>query len=93
MMIAISSSGCSENILRAAQICLSGDCRLITFSGFSPDNPLRSRGHLNFYVPSDSYGYVEIVHGALAHILTDFLIRDSRDRPLEPAVWSLHKVN
>jgi len=51
ILLAISSSGRSENILRGADAARKQGCRVITFSGFRPDNPLRSRGELNFYVP------------------------------------------
>lgn len=71
LLLAISSSGQSENILRAARAARDAGCRVITFSGFDPDNPLRGMGDLGFYVPSSSYGFVEICHGALAHYLTD----------------------
>ena len=36
--------------------------RVITFSGFSPDNPLRESGDLNFWVESDQYNVVEMTH-------------------------------
>ena len=71
LMITLSSSGRSENILRAAHASLQKGCRLITLSGFSEDNPLRVMGDINFYVRSDSYGYVETTHAALTHFLTD----------------------
>lgn len=71
LLIAVSSSGQSENILRAAKICQSKGAKLLTFTGFNPQNSLRAMGDLNFYVPADSYGLVEVVHMALAHYLTD----------------------
>ena len=71
ILIAISSSGRSENILRAARLAVSRRCQIVTFSGFRPDNPLRSIGDVNFYVPSESYGHVEVVHTMLMHSLTD----------------------
>lgn len=71
LLFAVSSSGQSENILRAVQAALARDCQVITLSGFKADNPLRSMGHLNFYVPSQFYGYVELVHSVLTHFLTD----------------------
>jgi D-sedoheptulose 7-phosphate isomerase len=73
VLIAVSSSGRSENILRAARACAQGACQVITMSGFDPANPLRASGHLNFYVPSDLYGHVELVHGMLGHMVSDFL--------------------
>ena len=60
--ILISSSGSSENIingaLKAKQIGLS----VITLSGFSPNNPLRESGDLNFWVESNQYNVVEMTH-------------------------------
>ena len=74
VLIAISSSGRSENILRAAHAGARTGCRVITLSGFAPDNPLRRLGEVNFYLPSDSYGYVEITHLAICHCILDTII-------------------
>lgn len=74
VLVAISSSGKSENILRGADAAKNKGCHVITMSGFKPDNPLRSRGELNFYVPSDSYGYVEITHLTLCHCVVDTIV-------------------
>lgn len=62
VLFAISSSGQSANILNAVRAALAKECRVITLSGFARDNPLRSLGHFNFYVPSDSYRHVERTH-------------------------------
>ena len=71
VLLAISSSGRSASILSAVDAAASRGCRIITFSGFAADNPLRTRGDVNFYVPSAAYGYVEMAHAALAHCLSD----------------------
>lgn len=73
LLIAISSSGQSENILRCARAARKAGSRVVTFSGFAADNPLRSLGDVNFYIPSDSYGHVELAHAALGQFLTDAL--------------------
>jgi D-sedoheptulose 7-phosphate isomerase len=73
LLIAISSSGRSENILGAARAARQAGCRIITLSGFAADNPLRQMGDVNFYVASPDYGPVEVVHAALAQFLTDML--------------------
>jgi D-sedoheptulose 7-phosphate isomerase len=73
VLIAISSSGRSENILRAAAAARDGGGHVITMSGFAADNPLRSLGDINFYIPSGSYGHVELAHAALGQFLTDAL--------------------
>lgn len=76
VVIAISSSGKSENILRGAKMAKSMDCSVISMSGFKPDNPLRSLGDINFYVPAltGAYGYVEIAHLTLCHAMVDMII-------------------
>jgi D-sedoheptulose 7-phosphate isomerase len=78
LLLAISSSGQSENILGAVQAAAKRGCKIITLSGFSADNPLRRMGLLNFYIASQDYGYVELAHSALTHFLTD---RATMSRP------------
>jgi len=67
ILFAISSSGASANILNGVKAARASGCRVITFSGFAPTNPLRSLGDVNFYVPSNAYGIVEVSHLALIH--------------------------
>ncbi|MDD4004323.1 MAG: SIS domain-containing protein [Elusimicrobiaceae bacterium] len=74
MVVAISSSGKSANIINAAQTALEKGCLLVTCSGFGPDNPLRKMGNLNFYVPSRIYGVVETAHSAICHAVVDCAI-------------------
>lgn len=74
ILISISSSGKSENILRGVDAGRKNGCHVITMSGFKSDNPLRNKGKLNFYVPSNSYGYVEITHLALCHCMVDMIV-------------------
>lgn len=77
ILFAISSSGNSPNILNACESALAKDCRVVTFSGFSPDNPLRKLGHLNFYVPSTHYGFVELSHQIILHCILDLFVRNN----------------
>jgi len=71
LLIVIIRSGRSENILRAAAASTARGCHIVTFSGFDPDNDLRQMGTVNFYVPSNTYGFVEVAHQALGYYLTD----------------------
>ena len=71
VLVAISSGGRSENILRATETARSRQCQVITFTGFESDNPLRKMGAINFYVPISHYGYVESIHKALIHSILD----------------------
>lgn len=74
MLFAISSSGCSENILRAVHVARDMNCHIVTLSGFAPDNPLRKLGDCNIYVPCDSYGIVESIHQLILQQVVDELI-------------------
>lgn len=76
LYVAISSSGQSPNILKAAAAALKKGCTLVTMSGFKADNPLRGMGALNFYVDSMVYGVVETAHSALCHSVVDCVIRE-----------------
>ena len=71
LLIAISSSGRSRNILNGVEAAEAQRCRVATFSGFEDDNPLRKRGDVNFYVRSRHYGLVEVAHQALIHAILD----------------------
>ncbi len=75
VLVAISSSGQSENIINAAVIARSKKCRVITLSGFKENNSLRKLGHLNFYVPSGSYRIVESAHLFICNCILDFTIK------------------
>jgi D-sedoheptulose 7-phosphate isomerase len=74
MLIAISSSGQSVNILKAAEVARTGGMKVVTFSGFQPDNLLRGRGDVNFYVNSNQYGFVEVAHHALIQAILDLYV-------------------
>ena len=75
VLIAISSSGKSENILRAVKAAKANNLKIITLSGFNKDNFLRSMGDINFYIPSDSYGHIEVLHHSICHCLVDTIIK------------------
>lgn len=74
ILISISSSGRSINILQAAKAAKEKSCFLITLSGFDNNNPLRQLGDINFYINSHSYGYVEITHSIICHYLSDMIM-------------------
>jgi D-sedoheptulose 7-phosphate isomerase len=71
LLVAVSSSGRSPNILEAVGAAREQGARVLTLSGFAPDNPLRSMGDVNLYVPSREYGFVEVSHLGLIHSILD----------------------
>lgn len=76
MLFAISSSGKSPNIVKAAEAAKARGCVVVTFSGFEADNPLRKIGKLNFYTPSTHYGFVELAHQTIIHCILDLFVRN-----------------
>jgi D-sedoheptulose 7-phosphate isomerase len=71
VLIAISSSGRSQNILNGVGAARGHGCKVVTFSGFRGDNPLRRMGDWNLWVNSGEYGFVEVAHQALIHAVLD----------------------
>lgn len=82
MLIAISSSGQSENIVKGVLAAKEKGCKVITLSGFSTDNSLAKLGDLNIYVPISRphYGPVEVSHYIILHFLLDLI---ARKKPLK----------
>lgn len=70
-LIAISSSGKSQNIRNAATTVKQAGGIVITLSGFDRANPLRSLGDLNIWLDSSDYGFVEIGHQFVLHNIAD----------------------
>lgn len=73
VVVAISSSGKSANIRNAVEAAQAKAVGTVTLSGFEPDNPLRSMGLINLWVPSQQYGFVETAHAALLHMVLDIV--------------------
>ena len=71
LLITISSSGNSENILKSIEVAREKGMTVVTFSGLKPDNKSRKKGDLNFYVPAKTYGIVECAHQVLLHAWLD----------------------
>jgi len=74
LVILISSSGSSKNILNGAKTAKEVGLRVITLSGFRPDNPLRKSGDINFYVESKGYNIVEMTHHVWLLAIVDRII-------------------
>jgi D-sedoheptulose 7-phosphate isomerase len=78
LLVAISSSGQSTNILKAVETARTHGMAIATFSGFQAANLLRASGDVNFYVDSDQYGFVEIAHHALIQAILDLNVIPGR---------------
>lgn len=73
MLVAISSSGKSSNILAAANVARCLGITMVTLSSMDPVNPLRSMGNLNAYISADTYGLAESCHAVILHYWMDLV--------------------
>ena len=71
MLILISSSGTSKNIINAANYCKNNNIPLITLSGFSVDNPLNKLGDINIHIKSENFNYIEMSHHIILLSIVD----------------------
>ena len=62
IVILISVSGESENVIRAAYRSKELGLKVVTFSGRNASNRLKQLGDINFWVNSDAYNIVEGIH-------------------------------
>lgn len=74
MLVAISSSGQSANILRGVKEAKRLGGIVVTLSAMNPENNLRSQGLLNFYIPAKTYGMAETCHAAILHYWMDLVV-------------------
>ena len=75
LIILISSSGTSKNIVNAAQYCKDNNIDLITLSGFTKNNPLSTLGNVNFHIESTEYNYIEMSHHIILLALVDIFAK------------------
>ena len=71
ILILISSSGNSINIINAAKYCNENNIPLITLSGFDKTNPLAKLGDVNIHINSKNYNYVEMSHHIILVSIVD----------------------
>ena len=73
LLILISSSGSSKNIINGANQARKMKIPTITFTGFKNDNELKKIGDYNFWVDSNSYNIVEMTHHIWLVSIVDYL--------------------
>ena len=74
LLVAISSSGKSLNIINAIETAEEKDMSVITFTGFEPDNKVKQMGNINVYVPCKEYGIVESIHNLMLQQIVDLIL-------------------
>ena len=74
VLIAVSSSGKSANILQAAKLASEVGASLVTLTAFAADNPLWLHpSQVAFHLPTQNYGHAEVGHEALLHAVIDLV--------------------
>ena len=78
LVILVSSSGESDNIVNAARVAEDLGLSLVVLSGFDPDNRLRSHGDVSLWVDSRFYNHVENSHQVWLLAVVDRFIASRR---------------
>ncbi len=71
LVVAVSQSGNSPNIVRAVEASRPRRIGTVTLSAMQADNRCRTAGDLNFYVPLARYGLAQSAHQVILHYWFD----------------------
>ncbi len=77
VVILISSSGRSPNMVNAARYARGKGMTLVTFTGFVANNPLKELGQLNFWVDSRAYNVIEMTHQIWLLAVCDLIVGEA----------------
>lgn len=79
VLVAISSSGNSPNIVGAVEAARARGMKVLGLSGFS-GGKLAQLADVSLHAPFDNYGLVEDCHQILMHVLSQYLVREIEAR-------------
>ena len=71
LLVGISSSGESKNIINAVNLANQRNGNTITLSGFKAGNSLSKLGKLNFHTEVSNFGMAECFHQVILHSILD----------------------
>jgi D-sedoheptulose 7-phosphate isomerase len=74
VVILISSSGTSKNIVNGANWAKQNGLSVVTLSGFNSDNPLKKIGDINLWVDSKGYNIIEMAHHIWLVSIVDYIV-------------------
>tara|TARA_B110000259_G_C13939702_1_gene372258 strand:- start:264 stop:809 length:546 start_codon:yes stop_codon:yes gene_type:complete len=75
LLICISSSGQSKNIINGAKFAKKIGCKVVTLTGFDKKNEVRKIGHINLWLESKNYNFIEMVHHTWLLSIVDFIAK------------------
>ena len=78
MLVAVSSSGNSPNIVRGLEAAKEQGSFLLTLSGMKSDNKIRKMGDINMFFPEMDYGPTECAHTVMLHHILDTFVARNR---------------
>jgi D-sedoheptulose 7-phosphate isomerase len=71
LIISISSSGNSQNIVNVLNYCNDNGIKTLALSGLKEDNKSLQFANYSIYVPMKTYGMVECIHQIFLHLILD----------------------
>lgn len=71
LVITISSSGNSPNIVSVLEFCKENNIKSLALSGLKKDNKSLLLADYSIYVPMKTYGMVECIHQIFLHLILD----------------------
>ena len=74
LLVAISSSGKSQNIINSIKVAEEKSVTVVSLTGFDDDNPARMSADTSVYVPSHKYGLVESIHNLILQEIVDLIM-------------------
>jgi D-sedoheptulose 7-phosphate isomerase len=74
VLVLISASGKSPNVVSAAEYARRREIKVVTFTGFDSKNPLRELGDINLWVDSSAYNIVEMTHQIWLLAVCDLIV-------------------
>ncbi|MEQ9489837.1 MAG: SIS domain-containing protein [Alphaproteobacteria bacterium] len=80
VLITISSSGDSENIVRAIDWAKRNEMQTVALTGFQGGRSA-DRADINIHVPESNYGIVEDLHQSITHILAQYIRSENLASP------------
>lgn len=80
VLVAISSSGASSNIISALETAREMGMKTIAMSGFS-GGAASQLADVSLHVKAENYGIVEDTHQSLMHILAQYMRQSNMDQP------------
>jgi D-sedoheptulose 7-phosphate isomerase len=75
LLICISSSGESKNIINAANFAKKMGCKVITLTGFNRKNKVKKIGQINLWLNSKNYNLIEMTHHIWLLSFVDFIAK------------------